>query len=111
LVAVVRFGAGAEVVADDLVEGCGHGCGRVAQTDEHSCLIVTLVDDVVAVVVAGGDVVDGQAHDPWQGLGVEQDEQADDAFGQVHALAIVEAPGRARRQRAADVTPARWRTG
>jgi len=42
--------------------------------------------------VAGGDVVDGQSHDPWQGLGVQQDEQADDAFGQVYALAIVEAP-------------------
>jgi len=50
--------------------------------------IVTLAASV-AVVGTGAYVFEGESHDPWKGLGVEQDEQADDGFGQVHAIAIV----------------------
>jgi hypothetical protein len=50
----------------------------VTKTDQH-------------LFVGDGDVVDGQAGDLVQRLGVEQDQQADDAFGRVQTGVAVEA--------------------
>ena len=73
-------------------KGAGTGAGGLPRRMNIPATFLRWGSASFAVVVAGGDVVDGQSHDPWQGLGVQQDEQADDAFGQVYALAIVEAP-------------------